>query len=123
MRGLIKIIPIVLAVTLVGGCASSNERTVWVPTTTFGPLAAGDGLGMQMMRLHGAINGVADQTPMAEPMAITTFVPAERSELVAAAQGGYVTMMSSYPGFAFRRDSEVRMPVATFAATDGPSED
>jgi hypothetical protein len=121
MRGLTKVVPIVLAVTLVGGCASSTERTVWVPMTTSGHLASGDALGMQMMRQSGTVRTA--WAPTQQPVAVTTLMPSADSEVVAAAQGGYVTMMSSYPGFALRRESNIRMPVATFAATDGPSAD
>lgn len=56
-------------------------------------------------------------------VAFVSSSPGGASPLVEALQGGYVTMASSMPAFARLRDSEVRMPLMTFAATDGPSAD
>lgn len=126
MRRIVPVVPVVLAAVLAGGCASSNERVVYVPATTSGAMMAGDTLGMQMMRSGGAVTVASNSERAAsnpEPMAFTTFAPSPDASIVAAAQGGFVTMMSSYPNYGRMRDSEVRMPVATFAATDGPSPD
>lgn len=129
MRRIVPVVPVMLAAFLAGGCDSSNERVVYVPATSSGPMAAGDALGMQMMQAGGAIT-VASSSPStariaanSEPLTFTTFAPSADASIVAAAQGGYVTMMSSYPNYGRMRDSEVRMPAATFAATDGPSAD
>ena len=43
--------------------------------------------------------------------------------VIAAPQGGFVTMVSGYPMHARAKESNIRMPIATFAATDGPSAD
>jgi hypothetical protein len=86
-------------------------------------MAAGDALGMQMMRLNGAIADAPREARASEPLTFTTFAQSADASVVEAAQGGFVTMMSSYPSYGKMRDSEVRMPIVTFAATDGPSAD
>lgn len=135
MRRVVSIVPasVCTFLALLGGCASSNERTVYVPATTSGALIAGDPLGMQLMQKAGIVSqsGVVEhaytqassRSHSAEPASFTTFAQSPSAPVVAAAQGGFVTMMSSYPSYGRLRDSEVRMPIVTFAATDGPSAD
>jgi hypothetical protein len=126
MRRIVSVVPAALATTmclLAGGCASSEERTVYVPATSSGTIVAGDQLGMQLMQHSGVIGRGSSQARAAEPRAFTTFAQSASAPVVAAAQGGFVTMMSSYPSYGKMRDSDVRMPIVTFAATDGPSAD
>ncbi len=116
------IVPLVLATMFLSGCAtSSEERTVYVPASYNGTLAAGDPLGMQLMRRGGAIDQAS--VPYSRRMPAQDFEVAMDVPVIAAPQGGFVTMVSGYPMHARAKESNIRMPIATFAATDGPSAD
>lgn len=116
------IVPLVLATMFLSGCASSSEeRTVYVPASYNGMLAAGDPLGMQLMQRGGAIDQAS--VPYSRRMPAQDFEVAMEVPVIAAPQGGFVTMVSGYPMRARARESNIRTPIATFAATDGPSAD
>lgn len=131
MRRIVSIVPAAALVSaaLLGGC-ESNERTVYVPSSTSGVLVAGDPLGMQLMRRASANSPTytqasswqSNRSTSVEPVAYAVAQP-QSARFVSASQGGQVTMASNYPSYGKLRDSEVRMPIATFAATDGPSAD
>lgn len=106
---------------LLGGCASP-ERVVYVPASSSGTMFAADQLGMQSMHAQGLIGYTPRQS--SPVLAFNEASVVHQGEgLIAAAQSGFVTMSSNSYAMARKRESNIRMPLVTFAATDGPSAD
>lgn len=130
MRTSMLLVPFAgVVLAALAGCETSGERVVYVPATTSGTMVAGDPLGIELMNSGGVLRSARasslDETArVAFTHASSSYTrSASTSQFVESPQGGYVTMASTMPAYARSRQSEVRMPLITFAATDGPSAD